>query len=209
MKKIIKDNKKYIVLLLIAFSIFFVLKKINNFRIFMDLDIYVKNIFDAMYNVKFEKFLSIMSDSLVIYIPLLIIVCMFFKFKKKIYFKIQLLCYLSTFIVAFIIKNIIQRQRPLINMIATIDIYSFPSSHTICSFVFYFLLAYLMSFKTDKKIKFTFNLIATIIVLTVAVSRLYLGVHYMSDIIGSIIFGIIILKMIKNIIKGKYERKLI
>ena len=62
---------------------------------------------------------------------------------------------------------------------------------------------------TVKKIKFTFNLIATIIVLTVAVSRLYLGVHYMSDIIGSIIFGIIILKIIKNIIKGKYERKLI
>ena len=37
-------------------------------------------------------------------------------------------------------------------------------------------------------------------------SRLYLNVHYITDILGALIIGTIILKIIKNIVKNKYER---
>ena len=209
MKKIIKENKKHIMLLLIIISIFFVLKKINNFQLFTSLDKFIQNIFSKIYNPNNEQFLSIMSDLLGIYTPILIIMCMFLLFKKKIYFKLQLFSYIFTLLTSVATKNIIQRERPSMNMLATIDVFSFPSSHTLVSFVFYYFLAYILSVNSDKKTKIALNIMASIIISTVAMSRLYLGVHYITDIIGAIIIGIFILKIMKNIVKSKYERKLV
>lgn len=209
MKKIVKQNKKYIIILLIVFSIFFVLKLINNFEIFSPLDNYVGNCFKGIYNPSNEIFLSLMSDFLGFYIPIAILVCLLVMFSKKIYFKIQFTSYMFTIAVLTITKNIIQRQRPTMNALATIDTYSFPSGHTLTSFVFYYLLAYILSANESKKTKLACNIIATIIVTTVAMSRLYLNVHYITDILGALIIGSIILKIIKNIVKNKYERKLL
>lgn len=209
MKKVIKENKIYILILIITIGIFYALKIINNFEIFSSLDTFVQNAFKNIYNPKNEKFLSIMSDLLGIYTPILILVCMLVLINKKIYFKLQFYSYIFTLIITTFTKNIIQRIRPSMNVLATIDIFSFPSAHTITSFVFYYLLAYLMSANSDKKTKVAYNLVATIIIFTIAMSRLYLDVHYITDILGAMIMGAIILKLIKNIIRKKYERKLV
>lgn len=209
MKKIVKENKKSILILIITISVFIALKIINDFKIFITIDSYIQNIFNKIYNPNNERFLSVMSDLLGIYTPIAILVCILVLFDKKIYFKLQFSSYVFTLLTSIITKNIIQRQRPLMNSLATIDAFSFPSGHTLMSFVFYYTLAYLMSANSDKKTKIAYNTMATIITFTVAMSRLYLGVHYITDIIGAIIIGLIILKIIKSIIKSKYERNLI
>ena len=106
-------------------------------------------------------------------------------------------------------KVLISRARPLIEVTATIDPYSFPSGHTLISFVSYYFIAYLMSVNLDKKRKIAYYLIATILVTTVAFSRLYLGVHYFTDVMGAILFGTVILSMLINIVEKNFKRKLL
>lgn len=209
MKKVIKENKRYIILLVVITMVFIALKIINNFEAFTRFDIYIQKIFDEIRNPNYTKLLSIMSDLLGAYIPIIILVIMLLMFNKKVYFKVQFVSYMFTLFMTVLLKNVIQRQRPTLELVSKMDIFSFPSGHTLTSFVFYYLLAYIMSVNYDKKTKISYNIIATIIVSTVAMTRLYLGVHYITDIIGGVLFGIIILKLIKNIIKKKYERKLV
>ena len=134
---------------------------------------------------------------------------MLIKFNNKYYVLIQLSCYLFTLFTAGISKQIIARARPIIEVSATIDKYSFPSGHTIMSFVCYYFIAYILSIKSDKYTKFAYYIIATVLVFTVAFSRLYLGVHYFSDIIGSVLFGTIILLMMRNIVEKNFKGKLV
>lgn len=87
-----------------------------------------------------------------------------------------------------LIKNIIQRSRPftIINninlLIPAPTSYSFPSGHTSSSFACAIVIAYYL-----RKLLIPSISLAIII----AISRLYLQVHYPSDIIGGILLGII------------------
>ena len=86
-----------------------------------------------------------------------------------------------------ILKNIIERSRPFINMeginllIKAPTSYSFPSGHTTSSFAAALVLS--MNFK--NKTVYIFILAALI-----AFSRVYLGVHFPTDIIAGIILGL-------------------
>ena len=86
-----------------------------------------------------------------------------------------------------LLKNIIQRDRPFINMegikmlINAPTTYSFPSGHTTSSFAAAGVLA--MNFKNKSIYIFA---LATLI----AFSRIYLGVHFPTDIIAAIILGL-------------------
>lgn len=92
-----------------------------------------------------------------------------------------------------IIKNIVQRPRPFlqvttINMLITKPLdYSFPSVHTAAA-----VAACLILFKTIKKYSIPFIFLAMLI----AFSRLYLFVHYPSDVFGGFILGLVSSKIV-------------
>ncbi len=82
------------------------------------------------------------------------------------------------------IKYLVKRERPLGGLVEE-DGYSFPSGHSMLTIGVYGLLIYLI-YKSNiksstKKILIT---LLTIIILVVGLSRMYLGVHYPSDVIG-------------------------
>jgi len=90
--------------------------------------------------------------------------------------------------ILIIIKNIIKRTRPYINNkkikileLMELDKYSFPSGHT--------FNACLLSWVLTKN----YNINITFIIYLVGLIRIYLGVHYPTDILGSIILSKIIL----------------
>ena len=92
----------------------------------------------------------------------------------------QIIIFLFGFCVVMVIKNIIKRPRPYTlygndsyNWIKT-DEYSFPSGHTFCAFMTYFIL------KHNNIISNKFILIPIL----VGFSRIALNVHYISDIVG-------------------------
>jgi membrane-associated phospholipid phosphatase len=69
--------------------------------------------------------------------------------------------------------------------------YSFPSGHTAGAFIFFSSLYYLLSKKIKTNgTKIFFLLFIFLIILLVSVSRLVLGVHYITDIAGGLVFGL-------------------
>lgn len=88
------------------------------------------------------------------------------------------------------IKVLLQVPRPNISPIDTSDSYSFPSGHAMNSFIFYALLSYFMfHFTRNKKLSILFSIAAMSLVFLIGLSRVYLGVHYPSDIIAGFTGG--------------------
>ena len=105
-----------------------------------------------------------------------------------------------------ILKNIIQRPRPIEHRIIDEAGYSFPSGHSMVSMAFYGFLIYLIYKNIENKnIKWTLCTILSLLILFIGISRIYLGVHYVSDVIGgfclSIAYLIVYTKMIGKDIK--------
>lgn len=86
---------------------------------------------------------------------------------------------------------LVKRPRPfLVNTIATVAGFSFPSSHTLLAVSFYGFVTYLL-FQTTRRIsvRIGISVVGTLLVLFIGFSRVYLGVHWPSDVIASIALG--------------------
>ena len=84
------------------------------------------------------------------------------------------------------LKNTLHRPRPqLPNPWIAESGWSFPSGHAMCSLVIYGLLTYSICFlPTSRTLRLSFGLLTISLVIAIGFSRLYLGVHYLSDVIA-------------------------
>lgn len=103
------------------------------------------------------------------------------------------------------IKLIVKRPRPIGYRLINIGGYSFPSGHAMISLVFYGLYLYIIhKFIKNKILKIFLNIIIIVIIILIGISRIYLGVHYLSDVLvgyfTSIIYLLIISKLINKYI---------
>ena len=92
----------------------------------------------------------------------------------------------------FLLKDTFKRNRPLDPLINNVTGFSFPSGHSFSSFTFFGLLIYII-WKTNLK-KFWKILIAFFLFLlatTIAFSRVYLRVHYPSDVVAGFCLSVI------------------
>jgi len=87
-----------------------------------------------------------------------------------------------------ILKVTIMRDRPIWK---TLDLktYSYPSGHTMISFVFYGLLIYLINKNYHGKYKKLIISLLSILIFLIGLSRIFLGVHYFTDVLGAYFFG--------------------
>ena len=131
---------------------------------------------------EFYLFLSYLCSTYFL-VMILVFLFLFCKNKKLItYIAFNvLLCYgLNT-----IFKDIIKRARPTrINMVVESG-YSFPSGHAMMSLAFYGFFIYLIYKSKWKKVyKFISILLLSLLITLIGISRIYLGVHYASDILA-------------------------
>ena len=93
--------------------------------------------------------------------------------------------------VNLLLKNIIQRPRPVEFRLIDETGYSFPSGHSMVSVAFYGLIIYFIYKRIDnKKIKWSLITFLSFLVLLIGISRIYLGVHYTSDVIAGFLISI-------------------
>lgn len=101
-----------------------------------------------------------------------------------------------------ILKFIFARPRPEIMRLIDESGYSFPSGHSMVSTAFYGLLIYLIYKNVKNKYLKWFGCIGlSLLIIGIALSRVYLGVHYVSDVIGGITFSIIYIIIFTKVIK--------
>ncbi len=90
------------------------------------------------------------------------------------------------------LKRIVDRARPGIEHMVVVETLSYPSGHAMSAMAFYGFLIYLFSrFKINIILKYGIILLLVVIILSIGISRIYLGVHFPSDIAGGYIAGLI------------------
>ena len=109
--------------------------------------------------------------------------------------------------IMFIIKSIIARERPNILRIIEIGGYSFPSGHSMISVSIYgYFIYYALKNINNLILRYLVCSILFILILLIGISRIYLGVHYPSDVIGGYLISSIILIIIINY-SGKLRKE--
>lgn len=98
------------------------------------------------------------------------------------YKKIKI-CLIIITIINQTLKFILQRPRPTEYRIIDETGYSFPSGHSMLSMAFYVFIIYLIYKNVKNKyLKITLITILSLLILMIDISRIYLGVHYTSDV---------------------------
>jgi undecaprenyl-diphosphatase len=89
-------------------------------------------------------------------------------------------------------KYIFQRQRPLDPLMRDVTGFSFPSGHSFSSFTFFGLLIYIL-WRTGirKPLKILLSIVLFLFAAVIAFSRVYLRVHYPSDVVAGFCLSII------------------
>ena len=103
----------------------------------------------------------------------------------------------------YLMKIIIRRPRPS-NSVYLKDSFSFPSGHAMISIVFYGFLSYLLirHFKKWKQ-RASILFVWFILALAIGFSRLYLGVHYLSDVWAGYLLGFLILMTVITVYRAR------
>ena len=92
---------------------------------------------------------------------------------------------IGTPIINRILKQFFHRARPDLHRLIEIGGYSFPSGHAMNAFAVYGILTFLLWRHIPTRLGRTvLIMISSIFILMIGTSRIYLGVHYPSDIIG-------------------------
>lgn len=137
-----------------------------------------------------DKFFSIITsmNNLGIFWVFVGVILLFFKKHRKLGICMLVALLLTALLGEVVLKNMIGRLRPFVEHNFNLIIpppggYSFPSGHTASSFCSAFII-----YRYDKR----FGILAYILAFLIAFSRIYLLVHYPTDILGGIILGSIV-----------------
>jgi undecaprenyl-diphosphatase len=123
----------------------------------------------------------------------LLVFSYYFFIRKHKWFSIKLItiaiCNLG---LMFGLKLLFNRPRPLIPLLKDVPGLSFPSGHAFMSFTFFCVIIYIVyRYVTNKWLKWFMIIALAIIILLVGLSRVYLRVHYASDVIAGFCFGVL------------------
>lgn len=152
-------------------------------------------------------FLSFFGSHLFL-IPANLILIVVFIIKKEKWNSIKIPSVaISSVLMMFLLKFLFQRARPLDPLLMKAAGFSFPSGHALMSVTFYGLILYIL-IKQQKNIwiRMVYAIIFSGFVFMICLSRIYLRVHYASDVIAGISLGIAWLIISLWILSGAEKR---
>lgn len=112
-------------------------------------------------------------------------------------------------IVNIVIKSIFRIPRPEVRRLVEEKSFSFPSGHTMAAVTLYgILIFFVMRSKLQKNVKLAISIVLGLLPICVAVSRIYLGAHFASDVIGAAITSTALL-LVETYFISKYYKKIV
>jgi membrane-associated phospholipid phosphatase len=130
--------------------------------------------------------ISVLTIALVFY---------FFKYKREAWFVASVSL---TGLLILLLKNLFNRPRPTTEFVRLVESYrfnSFPSGHTLSYVVFFGFIIFLMRELTSLPILWRkiLSIISYILIMAIPISRIYLGAHWFTDILGGFLMGLLYL----------------
>ncbi len=190
-KEFIIKNLKWIILFICLIGFFELVEDVFNKEI-MNGDIIgykiVSTFLISDFTTPIAKFVTNLGGAIFI-IALAIVLFIVIKNKKvgiSIFTNLAIITILNQ-----LLKRILQRPRPTEYRIIEETGYSFPSGHSMISMAFYGYLIYLIyKYIENKYVKWILISLLSILICMIGVSRIYLGVHYTSDVLGGFLISI-------------------
>jgi undecaprenyl-diphosphatase len=123
----------------------------------------------------------------------LILIFYFLLIKKQTWFSIRVITIaISSLVLMLLLKQLFQRKRPLSPLLKAAKGLSFPSGHAIMAVTFYGLLIYILQHSiTIDWLKWLVTVLVTVLIILIGFSRIYLRVHYASDVAAGFIIGLL------------------
>ena len=207
-KQKMKNNKKLVAIIFPLLLIIMITtsKIILNKELIIDkkaYDLLVVKLRNPVLNSVMKIITKLSNTGFIAIMSIILIVAFYYANQKK----ISILIAKNLAFVALlnqIIKFTIQRQRPIGYRMIEMGGYSFPSGHAMISVAFYGILIYIINHLVKNKVlKSLLILLNILIIILIGISRVYLGVHYLSDVITgysiSLIYLLILTKKLKKI----------
>jgi undecaprenyl-diphosphatase len=139
---------------------------------------------------KLMIFVTNLGANYMIVIAILTVIFLVWKKHKKEAITFGIILVMGV-IINFSLKQIIQRPRPEMSPLIMESSYSFPSGHAMNATVFYLALAfYFYHFTRKKKLSLWVTVTAIGLIILIGFSRIYLGVHYPSDVAAGYAVGV-------------------
>lgn len=215
-KKYYKDSSKFllisVVLFIMSLFVFYaitdeiVLEKEGGFD--ETFFLFFKNFINHQrLNQLMESITNLSAPQLMMYaFPIIVVIFFIFKLKRESLFLLISggggLLLLSAF------KRIFERARPPYPLLYAETGFSFPSGHATFSFVFYGALAYLVWISDfPKYLRILMMVFLIFLSLAIGISRIYLRVHFPSDVIAGFALGYSWLFMVLFIFKKWFPLK--
>lgn len=187
--------------------IFIVLSILVKFDLVSSIDTFIYNLCTCKMNDILTSIFKIItflgSTPFIVTLSILLFVIFLICKKKTSAFLTASVIIIST-ILNNVIKIIMMRSRPDVLKLVIETSYSFPSGHTMASVTIYGILLYLVN-KTDLKhgLKNILRIILIMLPILIGISRIYLGAHFASDVIGAYLVSTILLLVATYLVDKK------
>lgn len=202
-------NKKLLLSAIFAF-LFILLTILVLTKVTDPIDLWVESFIIGIRNDNLTKIMQILTNigsaySLIV-ITILIILFAIIKNKRVPLNTITNL--VAVFLTSQLFKVIIRRSRPTGLFLVNATGYSYPSGHTMVSFAYFTFIAISLCERINNKlVKVIIKVLTTLLVLLIGFSRIYLGVHHLTDVIAGYVLGLSYLMLFLNIREKNNKKK--
>jgi undecaprenyl-diphosphatase len=191
------EMRKYLVVVAISLLIFAtIVEDVTEKEFWINIDANVNSWATTVQNSQFMLFAEflnlIFEPAIVTFILLIMAVFLWFRDSKgdSLFFLILMLL---SFTSIELVKLVMHKARPP-NMLIIVSGYSFPSGHATMSVVLFGLIIYLiLKHIKNRYYKLIMTSISSVMILLIGYSRIYLNVHWFSDVIGGYALGMFLL----------------
>lgn len=139
--------------------------------------------------VSFFSYLTYLGSPVGVAVLSILLLVYLWKSRMFTYLVPYIVALLGSTVCMYLIKYLVARPRPLGAVIAETG-YSFPSGHATGAFVLYGFLIYIASKHMSRSSsRYALQVILALLIISIGVSRLYLGVHFFSDVLAGYLLG--------------------